>query len=117
VTVSRGDVVRVELDPTRGSELRKTRPCVVVQRDAANRGGRTTIVCPLTDASGKRASSLFVPVAAGVGGTTKDSLVVCSQIRAVDRVRITTKLGELPPAVMQQVSAGLRAILDLGEPP
>lgn len=113
MTVSRGDVIRVQLDPTRGSKLRKTRPCVVVQRDAANRGGRTTIVCPLTDAAGKHPSALFIPVAAGVGGTTKDSLIVCSQIRTVDNVRLTAKLGVLPAKVMERLDTGLRAILDL----
>jgi mRNA interferase MazF len=86
---------------------------VVVQRDAANRGGRTTIVCPMTDAAGKRPNALFVSVAAGIGGTTKESLVVCSQIRTVDNVRLVEKLGALPAHVMRQVDAGLRAILDL----
>jgi mRNA interferase MazF len=105
--------VWVQLDPTRGSELRKTRPCVVVQRDAANRGGRTTIVCPLTDAAGKRASSLMIPVAAGVGGTTKDSLIVCSQIRAVAAERVGDKIGALPEQILNQLGAGLRSILDL----
>jgi mRNA interferase MazF len=113
VTISRGDVVRVELDPTRGGELRKTRPCVVVQRDAANRGGRTTIICPLTDAANKRASILLVAVASGVAGTTKDSMIVCSQVRTVDQTRIVGRVGRLPRQVMDQVSAGLRAILDL----
>lgn len=113
MTVSRGDVIRVQLDPTRGSELRKTRPCVVVQRDAANRGGRTTIVCPLTDAVGKHPSLLFVPVASGTGGTTKNSVILCSQIRTIDVVRVIEKLGTLPADVMLRLDAGLRAILDL----
>ena len=113
MTFSRGDLVRVELDPVRGSELRRTRPCVVVQRDAANRGGRTTIVCPLTDAVGKRPSSILVAIPAGTGGATKDSVVVCSQIRAVDQTRIVAQLGSLPPALMNQVDEGLRAVLDL----
>lgn len=86
---------------------------MVVQRDAANRGGRTTIVCPLTDAAGKRASTLFIPVAAGIAGTTKDSLIVCSQIRTVDVVRVVEKLGALPQRVMDQVGTGLRAVLDI----
>ena len=113
MSVSRGEVIRVQLDPTRGREIRKTRPCVVVQRDAANRGGKTTIVCPLTDAAGKHPSSLFIPVAAGVGGTTKDSLIVCSQIRTVDNVRLIEKLGVLPTDIMERLNAGLRAVLDL----
>jgi mRNA interferase MazF len=113
MTIARGDLVRVGLDPTRGSEMRKTRPCVIVQRDAATRGGRTTIVCPLTDAAGKRPSRLVIPVAAGLGGTTKDSVVICSQVRAIDMIRIVGHVGTLPAEIMEQVSDGLRAVLDL----
>lgn len=114
MNVVRGQIIRVKLDPTRGSELRKTRPCVVVQRDAANRAGRTTLVCPLSDATGKRASAIRIPVAAGVGGTTKDSLVLCDQLRVIDQVRVTVgDFGSLPAPVMEQVDAGLRVILDL----
>ena len=113
MNISRGDVIRVQLDPTRGSEIRKTRPCVVVQRDAANRGGRTTIVCPLTDADGKQPSRLAIAVAAGIGGTSKDSLVLCSRIWTVDKVRLTEKLGALPADIIEGVDAGLRAVLDL----
>ena len=96
MTVSRGDVIRVQLDPTRGSELRETRPCV-----------------PLTDAVGKHPSLLFVPVASGTGGTTKNSVILCSQIRTIDVVRVIEKLGTLPADVMLRLDAGLRAILDL----
>jgi mRNA interferase MazF len=113
VSFSRGELVRVRLDPTLGSEIKKTRPCVVVQRDAATRGGRTTIVCPLTDAAGKRPSRLIIPVAAGIGGTMKDSVIVCSQVRAIDMMRIVGGLGTLPPEIMEQVSDGLRAVLDI----
>ena len=113
MSVVRGEVVRVRLDPTEGSEIRKTRPCVVVQRDAANRGGRTTIVCPLSAAAGKRPGTLVVPVPAGIGGTTKESVVMCAQVRMVDQVRVLESIGMLPPDILEQVNAGLRAVLDL----
>ena|ERR1700684_4216470 len=113
VAVSRGDVVRVRLDPTVGSELQKTRPCVVVQRDAANRVQRTTIVCPLTAAAGKAPSAIRIFIPAGSGGTTKDSLAVCSQVRVVGFERIVDHIGRLPSDVMDRLSAGLRMILDL----
>lgn len=113
MNVSRGQLVRVQLDPARGSEERKTRPCVVVQRDAANRAGRTTLVCPLTDAAGKQASLIRIAVPAGAGGATKDSLVLCAQLRVVDQVRVVGELGSLPHEIMERVNAGLRVILDL----
>jgi mRNA interferase MazF len=113
VTTARGAVLRVELDPARGSELKKARPCVVVQRDAANATSPTLIVCPFTDARGRPGNLLNVAVERGVGGLTKDSLLRCNQIRAVDKERVLEQLGSLPPHVMEQVDAGLRRILDL----
>ena len=113
MTIARGDVLRVDLDPAVGSEMRKSRPCVVVQRNAANQTSPTVIVCPFTDARGRPGSVISVPVERGVGGLTKNSLLRCNQIRAVDKRRVTEHLGSLPPEVMKQVDAGLRAILDL----
>ncbi len=113
MTISRGDVVRVDLDPTLGSEIKKARPCVVVQRNSANLTSAVIIVCPFTDARGRAGNALNIHVARGIGGTGKDSLVRCNQIRAVDRIRIGERLGSLPAELMQRVDAGLRLILDL----
>ncbi|GAC1414185.1 MAG: type II toxin-antitoxin system PemK/MazF family toxin [Candidatus Velthaea sp.] len=111
--IARGEVYWVNLDPTLGSELRKRRACVVVQRDVATQNSPITIVCPLTDAAGRQGNLLNVFVAAGTGGTTKDSLVVCNQVRAVDKSRIQDRLGVLPPDCMAAINRGLTAILDL----
>lgn len=110
--MKRGEVYRFNLDPTIGSEIRKTRPCVVVQRDAP--ASPIVIVCPLTDANGRLGNLLNPAVRAGVGGMTKDSRVVTHQIRALDRRRVVgASLGTLSPAIMAAVDAGLRAVLDL----
>lgn len=103
----------MNLNPTIGRELQKTRPCVVVQRDSANLTSPIIIVCPLTDADGKSGNLLNVFVPAGTGGTTKDSLVVCNSVRSVDKRRIVGYDGALPADIMTEVSRGLRAILDL----
>lgn len=66
------------------------------------------------DAHGEHGNLLNVFVRKGEGGTTKPSLVVCNQVRVVDRVRLTgSALGALDEATMQLVAQGLRAILDL----
>lgn len=110
----RGEVWRVAFDPVRGSEQAKTRPAVIVQRDSANDTSPTTIVCPLVDARGEPGNLLNVLVQKGEGGTTKASLVVCNQVRVVDRIRLTGEaLGSLNPATMNLVTQGLSAILDL----
>jgi mRNA interferase MazF len=111
--IVRGGVYRVDLGPTVGHEMRKTRPCVVVQRDSANRTSPLVIVCPLTDAKGTAGNLLNVFVPAGTGGATKDCLVVCNAIRSVDKRRIVRFEGRLSPELMADVDRGLRAILDL----
>lgn len=109
----RGDIVWVDLDPASGSEIKKRRPCVVVQRDAANATSPTTIIAPLGDARGGVGNVLNVFVPAGTAGASKDSLVICNQIRTVDATRIGDKLGSLPANLMAAVEKGMRLILDL----
>ncbi len=112
----RGSVWYVRLDPIVGSELAKTRPCVVVQRDAANHTSPTTIVCPMVSAHGRNQNIVNVAVPTGEGGTTVPSLVRINQIRIVDRDRLTgSPKGRLSAVTMAKVDQGLRAILDLGE--
>ena len=113
MTIARGDVLRVALDPTLGSKIKKARPCVVVQRASANQTSPLIIVCPLTDAAGRAGNALNIPIERGIGGTTKDSVVRVNQIRSVDKSRVLKHLGALPGTVMQRVDAGLRLILDL----
>ncbi|NOZ94070.1 MAG: type II toxin-antitoxin system PemK/MazF family toxin [Acidobacteria bacterium] len=103
--VRRFDVYTVELDLTRGSEIRKTRPCVVISPDEML-VLRTVIVAPMTTA-GKPWPSR-VPVRFD----GKDGFVVLDQIRTIDRSRLVRKLGHLDPetghralAVLQEMFA------------
>ena len=114
--VARGEVWLYALDPVVGSEQGKTRPCVVVQRDSANRTSPVTIVCPITDARNRHPDLLNIILEHGEGGTTKSSLVRCNQLRTLDRRRIHgRRLGRLSDRSMALIDNGLRAILDLGE--
>lgn len=87
--VARFDVFLVNLDPTVGSEIRKSRPCVVVSPDEMNRYLRTLVVAPLTTASRPYPSRIEVSFAG------KDGQVVLDQIRTVDKVRLASRLGAL----------------------
>lgn len=89
--VARFDVFVVNLDPTIGSEIRKSRPCVVVSPDELNRYVRTVVVAPLTTA--RRPYPSRVPV--HVDG--KDGQVVVDQLRTVDKARLAKRLGALSP--------------------
>lgn len=103
---SRGEVHLVELDPTRGSEIRKTRPCLVVSPDELNHHLRTVIVAPLT--TGGHAYP-FRPVCR-VGG--KEGRVALDQLRTVDRDRLRRRLGVLTAHQLAAVFAVLAEMFD-----
>jgi mRNA interferase MazF len=116
--MKRGEIYAFALDPTVGSEPRKTRMCVVVRRDASEEAAEDrnpmTIVVPLTDAKGRRGNLLNVFVPRDTAGTTKDSLIVVAQIRAVDKKRLVGEmLGSLPAETLRLVDTGLKAVLSL----
>jgi len=86
---SRGEVFLVELDPTRGSEIRKTRPCVVVSPDELNHHLRTVIVAPMT--TGGQA----YPFRVACRFAGREGRVALDQLRTVDRERLRKRLGVL----------------------
>jgi mRNA interferase MazF len=89
VPVRRGDVWLVQLNPTRGREIRKTRPCVVVSPDELNAHMGTFIVAPLI--TGSHPYPFRIPLRfSGKGGH-----VVLDQLRTVDRERLVERLGAL----------------------
>jgi mRNA interferase MazF len=89
VVVARFDVFLVELDPTIGSEIQKTRPCVVISPDEMNVYLATAIVAPMTT-KGK-----LYPSRIPVCFEGKDGYIVLDQIRTVDRTRLIKKLGAI----------------------
>jgi mRNA interferase MazF len=110
----RGMVVEVSLDPVVGHEQGRSRPCVVVQNDVGNRFSSTTIIVPLTDVAHIRtASPIYVLVKKGDGGATKDSYVLCDQIRTVDQRRFKNVYGRLAPETMASVNSALALSLGL----
>ena len=92
--VSRGEVFLIDLDPTRGGEIRKTRPCAVVSPDELNAHLRTYIVAPLT--TGGHPYPFRIPCRF----KGKSGYVVLDQIRTVDRDRLVRRLGQLGPQTL-----------------
>ena len=86
---SRFDVFLVNLDPTIGSEIQKTRPCLVVSPDEANRHLATVIVAPLTS------QGLVYPTRVPCQFQGKPGLIVLDQIRTVDKIRCVGRLGRI----------------------
>lgn len=105
--VRRGDVFLVSLNPARGGEIQKTRPCVVVSPDELNAYLRTFIVAPLT--TGGHPYPFRVPCRfEGRAG-----YVVIDQIRTVDRERLVRRLGKLSPSTVGRILTVLQEMFTL----
>lgn len=89
VVVKRFDVFLVNLDPTIGSEIQKTRPCVVISPDEMNRYIATVIIAPMTT----KGKTYPTRVACQFQG--KDGQIVLDQIRTIDKARLVKKLGQI----------------------
>ena len=100
--VRRGDVFLVSLNPTRGGEIQKTRPCVVVSPDELNTYLRTFIVTPLT--TGGHPYPFRVPCRF----KGRSGYVVIDQIRTVDRERLVRRLGKVSSSTLGRVLAILQ---------
>jgi mRNA interferase MazF len=110
VGVRRGDVVIVNLDPTIGVEIKKTRPAIVVSNDSINHFSQLVVVVPLTKNTAHLSPS-HVVIPRGTARLTFTSKVVTEQIKAVDKQRIVRKLGNLTTAVLEQVERALKNTL------
>lgn len=100
-----------DLDPVIGSEQGGVRPVLIIQNDKGNRYGSTVIVAAMTGRSKKPDLPTHVPVPGGVGGLSRDTLVLLEQVRTIEKSRLGRFLGTLPEPLMAQVSSALRASL------
>ena len=101
--VATGDVWLANLDPTLGSEIQKTRPCVVISPPEMHDHLRTVIVAPMT--TGARPAAFRIDLTF----QGKDGLVLLDQIRTLDKVRLTKRMGTVPPATLQSILTTLQA--------
>ncbi len=106
--IKRGDVYYAGLDPVTGHETGKTRPVLIIQNDIGNQFSPTTIVAVITEYTLKKASyPICVPVKKQ-DGLSKESIVNLSQIRTIDKKRLTApKLATLSESIMKKVDAAI----------
>ena len=104
----RGEVWWVRLDPTKGSEINKARPCLVMGTNVLNERRRTVVVIPLTS-SPDAAPPLLVPIICG----GKRALAVVDQIRAVSKERLDRRMGAASADDLVAVEEALRLVLEL----
>jgi mRNA interferase MazF len=102
--VKRGEVWLVNLDPTVGSEIQKTRPCVVISPPEMHDYLRTALIAPMT--TGSHPAPFRIPVR----HSGKQGLILLDQIRAVDKARLVKRTGTIAPATLSATLAALGEI-------
>jgi mRNA interferase MazF len=112
-TPRRGEIYLVNFDPTIGSEIRKTRPALVLQNDIANRHSPTTIVAAISSQFREPLYPTEVLIAGPEGGLSVDSVALLNQIRSIDRQRLAKRLGAVRPATLERVERAMQISLGL----
>lgn len=92
--IHRGEIYLIDLNNQVGSEQSGVRPAVVIQNETGNMYSPTTIICPLTSKS-KSMSATHVELTTTDADILRDSVVLCEQMRVIDKTRIKKKLGEV----------------------
>ena len=105
----RGEVWWVDLDPTKGSEIRKTRPCLVLTADALNRLRRTVVVVPYSTAA-----SAHPPITVPVTCRGTRAVAIVDQVRAISKERLRGRLEAASAEDLDAVTTALGRILELG---
>jgi len=100
--VKQYQIVLVNLDPTVGSEIKKTRPCVIISPDEMNRHLNTIVISPMTSTSKK------YPTRIKIKHNKKTGWIVIDQIRTIDKTRVIKVLGELTRKETVQVKSVLK---------
>lgn len=103
--VKQYEIFFVNLDPTVGAEVKKTRPAVVVSPDEMNRYLRTVIIAPITS------SIKNYPSRVGIELQNRQGQIMLDQIRAIDKSRLTRKAGKLNSAQTEEVKRIIREML------
>ncbi|GAB1417128.1 type II toxin-antitoxin system PemK/MazF family toxin [Paludibacter sp.] len=96
------DIVLVNIDPTVGSEIQKTQPCVIVSPDEINHNLQTIVVSPMTTTSRR------FPTRVEVKHNGKMGWIAIDQIRTIDKVRIIKTLGALTKGEIQEVKSVIK---------
>jgi mRNA interferase MazF len=114
VTVDRGTVVLVELDPTVGHEQRGVRPCIAVSDPSVNADQCFPLIAvvPVTVTGG--VGALYPALSPGASGLTKKSCALVDHLRSIDKRRIRRIFGQVSPGELAGIDQGLELFLGLG---
>ncbi|WP_296091076.1 type II toxin-antitoxin system PemK/MazF family toxin [uncultured Treponema sp.] len=105
MVINQYDVYLVNLDPTMGHEIKKTRPCLVISPDEINNNISTIIIAPMTT------KSHLYPTRIPVRFEGKNGWIVLDQIRTVDNIRLVKRLGKISKKEVLEVKKTLKEML------
>lgn len=111
--IKRGEVWTVDLRPGAGYELAKIRPALIVSNDTVNVISPTAIIIPISSQIPPFIGPDRVFVSKKDLELSKDSVILCGQIRSIDKVRLKNKIGTLPKTKLHDVEEAIRLILSL----
>lgn len=106
--MNRGEIYWVNLEPTKGAEIKKLRPCVIISATAINKARHTVVVVPLSTSATARP-----PLVIAVNCLEKTVTAICDQIRAVDKSRLVKAAGQLGLDDLEALEDGLKQVLSL----
>lgn len=111
--LSRGDIFLVDLNPIVGTEQAGIRPALVLQINRANAVSPHTIIIPFTTKIREVKLPSHVRIPAGVGGLAEDSILLCEQIRVIDKRRLMRRTGSIGEEYLGEVAVAIKVILGL----
>lgn len=110
--VSRGDIWLADLNPVRGSEQGGARPVLIFQNDEINAFTTTVLSIPFTTNLRRATLPSCLRISKGEGGLANESVVLCHQLRVLDKARLTHKLGKVGQETLEAVER--RVLFTLG---
>lgn len=115
VDIKRGDIWAIDLRPGLGSEITKKRPCLVISSDEFNNVSPLVIVLPVSSQIHQISGPERILLPRKNTRLKKDSIILINHIRALDKGRLSKKIGELSEEILREVEDGIKIVLDLDE--
>lgn len=111
--IKRGEIFLINLEPIKGSEQGRIRPCLIIQNDTSNEYSPTTIIAPITSKIYSKEFPTNVQVSEQDSGLDRESTILLNQIRTIDKSRIIKKLGVLNSVIMGETDLAIKISLGL----
>ena len=113
MSIKRGDIFYVDLNPTKGSEQAGRRPVIVIQNNVGNEMSPTIIIAPLTTKKFSKEYPTNVHIKKGTASLKEDFVILLSQIRTIDKKRLERKIGSLFEEILAKMDEAIKISLGL----